>query len=431
MWYRPLEMSHDAEELVPGTVLADRYEIEASIGRGGAGVVYRARQLGLDRIVAVKVLHENVAFSARELERFRREAVTTGRLRHPNIVTVHDFGTLPDGRSYLVLEYLSGPSLDKWIVERGAVAPDLAAEIVKAVCSAVQASHAQGVIHRDLKPSNVILPPDGGDAALLKVVDFGVARLREGDSSLTGGLVIGTPAYVAPEVIEGDAAGVPADVYSIGLIAYELLTGRRPFTGQTSYSFLYQHLSKDPPAPSSLAPGLSVALDAVVLRALAKDPAKRYETPLEFGDAFEIVAREAARRRGSGARPTPVTAAPAEKPVVLVVEDDEVLSRLVKAILKNSGYDSAVASDGIDALMLLGSRKFDLVISDVDMPNLDGFQLLEMMAAKGIDTPVIFLTSYEEPEREVRGLELGAADFIRKPISPAVLAARIKRVLAR
>lgn len=421
------DRSHEGvrpDEFAPGTVLADRYRIESLVGRGGAGVVYRARQIGLDRDVAIKVLRSGYAFSTLEIERFRREAIATGRLHHPNIVTVHDFGTLPDHRAFLVLEYLRGPALDTWLAARGPVSPEITVGILAQVCAAVDAAHAQGIVHRDIKPSNIILPDDKDAGGHVKVVDFGIARLGEGSTSITGEAIPGTPAYIAPEVIEGNPAGPAADIYAIGMLVYEMLTGRAPFAAQTSTALLYLHLTKVPDPPSALVPALPPALDAVVLKALEKMPSRRYESARELADAFADALH--GRRRA-----LTVEAGKDEKPCVLVVDDDEVVLKLVQAALRGDGYATALASDGIDALLRLGSQRFDLIISDIEMPNLDGFRLLEVVSTKKIHTPVIFLTGHEGDDREVRGFEMGAADFIRKPIAPGVLLARVRRVLGR
>jgi eukaryotic-like serine/threonine-protein kinase len=430
-----LRASDDAHsDLKPGTVIANRFVVDEIIARGAIGAVYKARQLGIDRDVAVKVLRHRISKHSNDVERLRREAVAAGQLRHPNIVTVFDFGALDDGRDYLAMEYLAGPTLADWIETRGATPPDMAATILIPVCDAVDASHAAGIVHRDLKPANIILPLAEDRDGLVKVVDFGLARLVEIESTLTGEAVVGTPAYLAPEVISGLTANKCSDVYSLGVISFEVLTGRAVFSGATSQGVLLQHLSKNPPRPSDVVGSLSNTVDQVILKALDKNPGNRYPSARDLGVALRGALNpetvETPTWAAHDEAPSRRAVAP-NQPSVLVVDDDEGSLRLMQAILRQNKYNVTLAADGIDALLLLGSRAFDIILSDVTMPNLDGFALLEMMSKKGIVTPVIFLTGHENDQDEVRGFELGAVDYIRKPISPGVLAARVKKALQR
>jgi serine/threonine protein kinase len=425
----------EVADLSPGTIVAGRFVVEGMIARGAIGAVYKARQLGIERDVAIKVLRHRLSHHSNDVERLRREAVAAGQLRHPNIVTVFDFGELPDGRDYLAMEYLAGPTLAAWIASRGATPPETAASILCPVCDAVEASHAAGIVHRDLKPANIMLPKVDDLDGLVKVVDFGLARLVEIESTLTGEAVVGTPAYLAPEVISGLPADRRSDVYSLGVISFEVLTGRPVFVGASSQGILLQHLSKAPRRPSEHIEALSPTVDQTILKALDKSPVNRFQTARAFSDALRsalVPENKTVPAWGTGPL-TPGARRPAVdlNPSILVVEDDEGSLRLMQAILKQNKYDVTLASDGIDALLLLGNRTFDLILSDVGMPNLDGFALLEMISKKGISTPVIFLTGHENDQDEVRGFELGAVDYIRKPISPAVLAARVKKALQR
>ncbi len=271
-----------------GSLLADRYRIDQRIGRGGMGSVYLAHQLGLERKVAIKVLLPEFVRSTRESERFRREALATAKLRHPNVVSVHDFGLTQDGRAYLVMEYLGGPTLERWLAEHGACTRLEAFEILRPICLAIDASHRAGIVHRDLKPSNIILPNPEEPDDTLRVVDFGIARLHEiaDESDLTGQRMLGTPAYMAPEQMEASRADSRSDIYSIGCIAYELLAGERPFRASSRNELLIKHLCEVPPPPSSIRPELSPEIDAVVLKALAKEPDARFATARDMAEAL-------------------------------------------------------------------------------------------------------------------------------------------------
>jgi serine/threonine protein kinase len=256
------------------------YTLLEPIGHGGMAVVYRARQDSLERTVAVKILSENLAASPEFMERFRREARTAANLRHPNVITVFDFGEDERGVPYLVLEYIEGPTLadlmDRGLEDRRV--PDLLDQIA----AGLDYAHARGVIHRDIKPGNVLLTDDS--RAVL--ADFGLAWLLEGAHlTLTGG-VIGTPEYMAPEQAGGDPIDHRADVYSLGVVLYEMLVGERPFVAETPIAVLLQHLQDAPPSVLVARPDLPVAVGEVIAKALAKDPNERYLSAGALARAF-------------------------------------------------------------------------------------------------------------------------------------------------
>ncbi len=423
-----------------GTVLSGRYRVDALLGKGGMGSVYLAYQPELERKVAIKVILEDLARNSTVVERFRREAAATARLRHPNIVTVYDFSVTPGDRMYLVMEFLGGPNLEDWLAERGVATPQEAIDIMKPVCKAIHSLHVAGVIHRDIKPSNIILPDPESPDDLVKVVDFGIARLRDsGGAKLTGKAILGSPGYLAPEVIEGEEATVASDIYALGILAFSVLCGKLPFVGPTQGSVLMQHLTKTPPTPTSVNDQLPPEIDAVLLRALEKDPHARQASADEFVVQLEEAILNTPGVTGpKTAKPnpalTPVLAGattPSETASVLVIDDEEDIRVVTRATLERAGYQVETASDGIDALLRIGADRFDLILSDVDMPNLDGFTLLESLSKKGFATPVIFITGRVDADNEVRGLELGAEDYLRKPVMPAVLLARVKSALGK
>ena len=265
------------------SVLGGRYRVEARIGAGGMAEVYRGLDTTLNRTVAIKVLKAPFASDESFVERFRREAQAAARLNHPNVVSVYDTGT-DNGTNYIVMEYVQGRTLAVFITKGGRVAPMMAVEIAEKVADALAAAHAHGVIHRDIKPANIMVTREG----VVKVMDFGIARLTTSQETIEQtAAVLGTAAYLSPEQAQGQPIDARTDVYSLGCVLYEMLTGGAPFTGDTAVAIAYKHVQETPPPPSTKNPDLSPALDAVVMRALAKNPANRYQTAAEFRDDLE------------------------------------------------------------------------------------------------------------------------------------------------
>src|SRR6202167_1585152 len=261
-----------------GTVIDGRYEVLSRIGTGGMADVYLARDQLLGRQVAVKLLHHRFAEDQEFVERFRREASSAAGLSHPHVVAIFDRGEW-DGTYYIAMEYLPGRSLKTVVRERGPLDPVSAIDIVIQILRAARSAHRRGVIHRDLKPHNVILDEEGR----ARVTDFGIARAGASDMTLTGS-IMGTAQYLSPEQAQGYAVSDASDLYSVGVILYELLTGVVPFEGESAVAIAFKQVSATPRPPSELNPALPPSLDAVVLRALAKDPAQRY------ADADELIA---------------------------------------------------------------------------------------------------------------------------------------------
>ncbi len=255
------------------------YELLEEIARGGMGMVFRARQIGLDRDVAVKVLRESWFASNEEVLRFRTEAAAAARLRHPNIVAVYEIGE-DHGRHFFAMDLVEGINLDQ-ATRDGPLPPHQAAAIVVAIAGAVQHAHEAGILHRDLKPSNVLL--DAGGRPF--VTDFGLARPLDGSSSLTlTGQVIGTPAYIPPEQARGETAGPAADVYGLGAILFNLITGRAPFLGSNSLETLRHVLDQDAPSPQLLNPSIPRDLASITVKCLAKEPERRYASAAGLAD---------------------------------------------------------------------------------------------------------------------------------------------------
>ena len=275
-----------------GRLLDGRYAVTARIAHGGMATVYQATDTRLDRQVALKVMHAELARDEEFRRRFIGEAKSVARLSHQNVVAVFDQGA--DGPFlYLAMEYVPGRTLKELLRDGGRFSPAAALEIMAGVLDGLAAAHASGIVHRDVKPENVLLTSDGR----IKVADFGLARAQSAAGHTRAGLLIGTVGYVPPEQVTGGSTGPGGDVYSAGVMLFELLTGCLPFTGDTPLSVAYQHVNSAVPAPSALVPGIPAAVDQLVLAATSRDPARRPADAGEFGRAVRRV------RQGLGASP--------------------------------------------------------------------------------------------------------------------------------
>ncbi|MFD6455580.1 Stk1 family PASTA domain-containing Ser/Thr kinase [Nocardia sp. NPDC060220] len=263
--------------------LSSRYELGEIIGFGGMSEVHRARDVRLSRDVAIKVLRADLARDPTFYLRFKREAQNAAALNHPAIVAVYDTGeaTVDGGPlPYIVMEYVEGDTLRDIVRGKGPLAPRKAMEVVADVCAALDFSHKAGIVHRDMKPANIMI----NRAGAVKVMDFGIARaIADSANPMTQtAAVIGTAQYLSPEQARGETVDARSDVYSVGCVLFEILTGQPPFTGDSPVAVAYQHVKEDPPLPSSVNPGVPRELDSVILKAMAKNPANRYQTAAEM-----------------------------------------------------------------------------------------------------------------------------------------------------
>ena len=281
-----------------GHTLDEKYLLEETLGVGGMGTVYRAKHLLIDKPVAVKVLNQRFVVDEAARLRFQREARAAGRLQHQNAVTVTDFGQTHDGLVYIVMELLVGRTLRDVLAKEAPLDPARAVSIMLQVSEAVAAAHEAGIIHRDLKPANIFIVQRVDAPSLVKVLDFGIAKLaadtlEEDDPTLTViGAVIGTPRYMCPEQYEETELTPAADVYSLGVILYEMLTGMVPFSGSSPLAIALKHVSEPPTRPRSVVASIPVELEQVVLHALEKQPADRPRDAAEFKrELFETAER--------------------------------------------------------------------------------------------------------------------------------------------
>jgi serine/threonine protein kinase len=267
---------------IEGVVLANRYEVGELLGRGGMAEVYVATDRVLDRSVAFKVLGSWLANDGTFVERFRREALAAARISHPNLVAVFDAGS-EDDVHYIVMELVPGETLADVIRKGGRLHPNRATAIAASVADALGVAHAAGIVHRDVKPGNVMLTPDGRT----KLMDLGIARSIDGDSITHASSILGTAGYFSPEQARGDPVDHRSDIYSLGCVLYEMLTGRQPFEAQDPLAVAYKHVHEAPVPPTSLEPSIPPGLEAVTLRAMEKEPAARFPSVADMAASLD------------------------------------------------------------------------------------------------------------------------------------------------
>jgi hypothetical protein len=306
-----------AHELQPGMIIRNKYQIIERIGIGGMGLVYRGRHLTFNELCAIKIVNDDIAGNANFLKRFQTEAIVTRKLRHPNAVRVDDFDYTEDGRPFIVMELVEGKNVSEVLQKEGALAVPRAIRIARQVGQAIGMAHKLGIVHRDLKPGNIILTTDEQGQEIAKVLDFGIAKLREAageersEMTMTG-MVVGTPLYMSPEQFLGKKAGGEVDgrtdIYSLGVVLYQMITAQLPFDAETPYALMLQHLQGTARPPHELKPELHIpmALSQVILRAMEKSREQRFQTAEEFVAALDqVTARSVASEALGTATPKP------------------------------------------------------------------------------------------------------------------------------
>lgn len=369
-------------------LLGGRYELGLELGYGGMAEVYAARDTRLGREVAIKVLRSDLARDPAFLGRFRREAQSAASLNHPNIVAVYDTGddVSADGREhrpYIVMEYVAGRTLREVLAEDGRLLPRRAMELVAEVASALEYSHRAGIVHRDIKPGNVMLTPTGE----VKVMDFGIARAVSATSSTMTqtAQVLGTAQYLSPEQARGEHVDARSDIYSAGCLLYELLTGVPPFQGESAVAVAYQHVREDPLPPSQIDRDLPSTVDAVVLKAMAKNPANRYQDAGEFrADLRRAAAGQRVEAPSVLARDTTMALPPASATTVLLRQDED--DRRGRRTAAYIALLVAVIAVLVAAAFLAKDVLFSGGSSTVVVPNLYGKTVAQATAILKTDT---------------------------------------------
>ncbi len=384
-------------------MLSDRYRIVKHLARGGMADVFEAEDTLLNRAVAVKVLHANFASDQAFVSRFRREAQAAANLSHPNIVAIYDWGQ-DDGTYFMVMELIRGRTLRQILKTEGALLPRRAAEIAAETAAALAVAHQHGVYHRDVKPGNIMITEDGA----VKVTDFGIARALDDSEELTRtGAVIGTATYFSPEQAQGLPADERSDVYSLGIVLYESLAGKPPFTGESPVAVAYQHVSETAPSADQVNPDVPPEIAAIVAHAMAKDPENRYQTADEFRDDLlrylggsEPVAAAAAMAGAATAMIPPPAPAP---PPATVIPTTETFAAPAD---ERSSTSYWFAVGGLVVILLLGVWLLfrllsggDAVASTVTVPDLTGMEAQDaFVALQELDLKV---KAIDEPSEEV------------------------------
>ena len=354
---------NDSSELISvgndpliGTIVGERYRILCAIGRGAMGIVYEAIQVSSGREMAIKVLQNFHETSNESVKRFRREAQTISALKHPNVVTLFDYGLMEDGQPYIVTEFLQGLNLAQVLRETGPLPIEAALPIIKQVCAAVAEAHRVRVIHRDLKPDNIILQGKDAASVSVKVVDFGVAKLV-GDDGSTGSLTVegkvcGSPAYMSPEQCRGAEFDYRCDIYSLGVVIFEMLTGKRPFLADDLMALMFMHVNETPPRMAEVEPELIYPehLEKVVIKALSKNPSARQQSADELWSEVEEACSVRNRKLVAGSA-TWIPFGGSRTPIMLNSESGplettaETMNRFVK-LLESEGEQQNDDDDG-------------------------------------------------------------------------------------
>lgn len=415
--------------LAPPELLApsqERYELIDLIGRGGMGEVYKAWDHELEAVVALKSLRTNVASDRRVLERFRREAKLARRIKHVHVAQMYDLVEWR-GQRYLAMEFVDGRSLKSLLVSKGKLPVHVALSLMRQTCAGVHAAHEVGVIHRDLKPHNVMVTRRGARACIL---DFGIAREVEGDDMTEVGVILGSPQYLSYEQLSGGAITPRSDIYQLGLLLYELVTGVAPFRAPGAGTAALRALREVPPDPRTIEPRLPRFVAEAILRCLQKWPEDRFATALDLQAALQPPIEEAL----GAPEPPPLieiddgNSVSISAPTALVAVEAESDRQAIVDRLTRLGCLVSIARDGMDALEQAHAQTFSLAVLGATLRGVDGLTACQILkrGARGSETPVVLVLDPGDDGRVAFALEAGASAIVHSPLNVHALSRTVR-----
>ncbi len=400
------------------------YRIVSRLGEGGMGEVYLATDTRLERNVALKVLPPAMAQDRGRMERFEREAKAASALNHPNVAHIYEIGEA-DGIHFLAMEFIEGAPLEKRIDGKPLELPEISG-IGAQIADALDAAHAKGIVHRDIKPANIMITPRG----LVKVLDFGLAKVvatvhvplqtqMETRAVSAAGMLLGTVEYMSPEQALGREVDFRSDIFSLGVVLYQMSTGRVPFAGSTPSETIARILEAQPEAMARFNYNLPEELDRIVRKCLEKDRERRYQSASDVMVDLKELAREQT--------PAPSVHAPSKIRAV-IVDDEDLARQILREYLKRETEVEIVAecANGFAAVKAVSEHKPDLLFLDVQMPKLDGFEVLELVDR---EVAVVFVTAFDQ--YAMKAFDAAAVDYLLKPFGPERLQTALQRVRRR
>lgn len=422
--------------------IAGKYTVVRELGKGTYGRVYLVKHAILGVPYALKLLSRSFASDEHFVDRFKKEAAILQNFSHPGSIQLRDFGQTEDGLYYMAMDYCQGISLSALIDEEGKLPPHEALDIVQQVLIVLEAAHNFGIIHRDIKPENVMIQKNESRENVIKILDFGVAKLREGVPTDSGstlkGTSIGTPFYMSPEQAAGEQdLDHRADIYSVGIMLYEMLTGELPFKGDTVLVTLLMHITR-PPKPFAARLGLPQSLEDLVFKAIQKDKNARYATAVEFLNATVPVLDELrgnwtpAQSTGatSGNYSIPSAVQEPQPTKILCLDDNEMILQILKYVLTQQGYEVFTATEYSGIHDYLFKDKATLLLCDVQMPGVPGTKVCKMLKQSRNDLKIALFSNLPDRDLEKLARDSNADDWISKNNGPDHWIQRIKEILA-
>ncbi len=425
------------------TVVAGKYEVERELGQGASGTVYLVKHTDLGINYALKILDKSLC-DQKFIDRFKREAEVLSRFTDPGSVQLRDFGKTEEGGYYMAMDYCPGTTLKKVIEDHGEIPVRRALHIMEQLLTTLDAAHRAGIIHRDIKPENIMLLRDENGKDVVKVLDFGIAKLREREmtSGMTmEGAAIGTPQYMSPEQASGEAnLDHRVDLYAAGVALYEMVTGAPPFVGTTVIQTLIMHLTQ-PPAPFAEAFGFPEFVESLVLKALEKNRDERFQTAAEFREACSRVMQLLSKNNQAPIElsPEPESQTPLvaeSEPVVsktptkiLCLDDSDMILHIMKHILEEQGYIVYTANNSSAVHQYLFSEGVELLVTDVQMPDLPGTKVCRMLKKSLPSLKVVLFSNLPDRELDKLSTESKADGWISKNTKPKEWLDKIVEVL--